>query len=97
MTDSPPYRLDISGLDPPDEPGAPTDLGERSEVQHRGTNAQNRGRPWVGIHFDCCGVYLRVYRNAEGTAYEGFCPRCCRKVKLRVGPGGTNARFFVAD
>jgi len=53
-------------------------------------------QPWVGIHFDCCGRYARVYRNAEGTAYEGRCPDCLRTVRLRVGPGGTSSRFFTA-
>ncbi|MCH7993063.1 MAG: hypothetical protein IIB57_01315 [Planctomycetes bacterium] len=55
------------------------------------------GRPWVGIHFNCCAVYSRIYRNADGTAYRGACPRCCRPVMLRVGSEGTDARFFVAE
>lgn len=56
-----------------------------------------RGRPWVGIRFDCCGVYSRIYRNRPGTEYAGRCPRCGRRVKLKVGPGGTSARFFIAE
>lgn len=55
-----------------------------------------RGRPWVGIVFECCGLYARVYRNRDATAYEGRCPGCTRRVKLRVGPGGTDCRFFSA-
>jgi len=55
------------------------------------------GRPWVGVRFDCCGVYCRVYKRADGLAYEGRCPRCGRQVRLRVGPDGTAARFFVAE
>ena len=54
-------------------------------------------RPWVGILFECCGVYARVYRNPEGTTYLGRCPRCLRRVRLRVGPGGTMSRFFRAE
>lgn len=54
-------------------------------------------RPWVGIHFECCGAYARVYRNAEGSAYVGWCPRCQRQIRLKVGPGGTCDRFFRAS
>jgi hypothetical protein len=54
-------------------------------------------RPWVGIKFDCCGVYTRVYRNRDDTAYTGHCPKCLRKIRLAVGPGGTDARFFAAE
>ena len=54
-------------------------------------------RPWVGIRFECCGAYSRVYRNTDGTAYEGRCPRCLKQVRLRVGPDGTSARFFTAE
>ena len=83
MDETPPYHLDIAGLnDPNAENGNTLDL---------------RGRPWVGIHFDCCAVYARIYRNPEGTAYHGACPRCRRSVTLRVGPDGTDARFFVAE
>lgn len=81
--DQPPYRLDIEGLNDPHGQGdAAPGLS---------------GRPWIGIRFDCCGAYTRLYRNPEGTAYAGHCPRCLRRVTLRIGPDGTDARFFVAE
>ena len=83
MDKPPPYRVDVDGVE--------------DRTGRTSGRANLRGRPWVGIHFDCCGVYTRIYRNAAGTAYEGRCPCCLRKVQLRVGPDGTDARFFTAQ
>jgi len=55
----------------------------------------NVGRPFVSVHFTCCGVYTRVYRTADGAAYRGRCPRCGVGVNFRVGENGTSARFFT--
>lgn len=53
-------------------------------------------RPFLGIYFDCCRVYRRIYKDPGGTAYRGRCPRCLKAVVLRVGPGGRPDRFFRA-
>jgi hypothetical protein len=78
----PPYRLEIAGLEEGEGPGG---------------GGAGPARPWVGVHFDCCGVYTRIYRNSVGTAYEGRCPKCLRSLRLSVGPDGTDARFFKAE
>ena len=81
MIDQPPYHIEIEGVED--------------------TSSESAGglkdRPWIGICFDCCGAYTRVYRNREGTAYVGRCPRCLRAIRLRVGADGTDARFFSAE
>jgi hypothetical protein len=68
--------------------------------EHRGTSddsaGKTGGRRFVGIHFMCCDVYSRVYVNRPETAYVGNCPRCMRRVELKIGPGGTDSRFFTA-
>ncbi|MEW6199119.1 MAG: hypothetical protein AB1601_10725 [Planctomycetota bacterium] len=52
--------------------------------------------PYVGILFECCGVYVRVYRRPEQKYYRGRCPKCLRAVRLRIGRDGTDARLFRA-
>lgn len=54
------------------------------------------GRRFLGVTFACCDIYARIYINKDETAYEGRCPRCCKPLRLRIGPGGMDARFFTA-
>lgn len=56
----------------------------------------NNKRQFLGIMFECCNVYGRIYKNKEGTFYVGKCPRCLREIKIRVGEGGSENRFFRA-
>lgn len=83
MPDDPPYILEIEGIDDENAgpPGASSDPGTRN---------------WIGVQFECCGVYSRIYRNRQGTAYAGYCPRCSRTVRVRIGPDGTSHRMFRA-
>ncbi len=55
------------------------------------------GRPYIGILFDCCGVYARVYRQPDEMMYHGHCPKCLRKVRVRVGKDGVATRIFRAS
>ena len=71
--------------------------GDELEEGPGGGSSSLRGRPWVGIVFECCTVYSRVYRNRPGTAYIGWCPQCGRRIRISIGTDGTNARFFSAS
>ena len=54
-----------------------------------------KGRPFLSVLFACCSVYQRIYRNSEGTAYAGRCPKCGKPVRFVVGEGGMKERQFV--
>lgn len=51
-------------------------------------------RPHRGILFTCCNVYARVYLNAKEDAFVGWCPRCAKRLELRVDPDGSSDLFF---
>jgi hypothetical protein len=53
------------------------------------------GRRFVGVKFECCATYARIYINREDTDNVGNCPRCAKQVRLKIGAGGTEARFFT--
>ncbi len=57
--------------------------------------SSNVGRPFLSVHFACCGVYQRIYKSNDGKSYTGRCPRCGLPVQFAVGPGGTSSRTFV--
>jgi hypothetical protein len=60
-------------------------------------DSQSNERPYVGVHLQCCNVYVRAYLNAAGNAYVTFCPRCTTQVRIRaVAEGGSTDHFFSA-
>jgi hypothetical protein len=84
----------LSGLRSLTVAGENLDLS--SDAMRSAGESNRRRRPFVGIHFACCGVYAHISLNRERTAYLGHCPRCLKKVEIKIGPGGTDSRFFTA-
>jgi len=81
MEGDPDYIVDVSGL-----ARTPGDAPARPDG----------ARPYICVYFECCGVYNRVYRRPQDALYVGWCPKCLRKVRVRVGPNGVSTRFFRA-
>jgi len=57
----------------------------------------NSKRPYIGVLFKCCRVYSRIYLNAKGDAFVGWCPKCSTKMEVMVSPTGSDSRFFTAE
>jgi hypothetical protein len=79
MRDDRDYKLDL------------TNHGQQPATR----NPQPSTRPFLSVHFVCCNVYCRIYRNLDGTRYEGRCPRCAKPVTFAIGRDGTDARSFI--
>jgi len=86
MRDDRDYKLDLSSA--AQEPAAAGNAANAPQP----SPATNR--PFISVQFDCCNVYLRIYRSADGAAYRGRCPKCGKPVHFAVGQGGTDSRVF---
>lgn len=65
--------------------------------EHEAASAEVAGnRCWIGIHFECCCVYTRLYRAAGADRYVGRCPKCRTPVTVRVSPDGVSTSFIRA-
>jgi hypothetical protein len=53
-------------------------------------------KKFLGIQFLGCNTYGRLYPNKENSHFVGRCPRCGLTLKVKIGEGGLNDRFFRA-
>jgi len=78
------YKVEISGISSSDSAAS---ASQRTPSP----------RPFLSIHFACCGVYQRIYRTEDGKAYSGHCPRCAKPVHFAIGANGTDTRYFRVE
>jgi hypothetical protein len=72
----------------------PIDIYDDSNTPREPVGGQ--ARPYLGVLFECCGVYARVYRRPDAPQYEGRCPKCLRELHVRVAADGVNTRLLRA-
>jgi hypothetical protein len=65
-----------------------------SEMIAMSQSGQSEKRSFLGVMFECCKVYVRVYIDPSGEAYNGRCPRCSKTVRFVVGEGGSGSRTW---
>ena len=71
-------------------------MAEVRDMQEDDTNKPQK-RQFLGVWFECCHAYGRLYKNKEGTCYRGRCPKCLRSVRVpidRNSDSATDRRFF---
>ncbi|MFA5865931.1 MAG: hypothetical protein WC975_14760 [Phycisphaerae bacterium] len=79
-----------------DEPDYILELGGYRQPRESAEQSDREGRAYISVLFECCNVYSRVYKNTQRTAYVGWCPKCARKIQVRIAADGVNCRFFRA-
>jgi hypothetical protein len=64
---------------------------------NRNSGPANQKKPFIGVFWECCKIYSRIYLNKKETAYVGWCPRCAKRVQLNLSPIGSKSRFFTVS
>jgi len=53
-----------------------------------------RENKFIGILFECCNIYRRIYMNKEKNAYEGKCPNAMERLRWRLDQAERRHVFF---
>ena len=77
--------LDLSSDPAPRRGHDSEEVTVRSPLSDQNTGQSPPKRKFLGIKFNCCGVYHHIYINKDGTAYEGRCPKCMVPIRLKIG------------
>jgi hypothetical protein len=67
------------------------------EEDNNNEKPQGEKRKFLGVWFECCHAYGRLYKNKAGTKYIGRCPKCLRSLSVEINANSekaTNRRFF---
>jgi len=80
----------------PAKPGEVIDVVSSADQATSANGAGEEARPWIGVHFECCGVYTRLSRRQDAKQYEGRCPKCGLPIRVSVGPDGVATRLLRA-
>ena len=76
---------------------------DASSEPTRGSKGNNKKqaspdrRQFLGVQFDCCRTYSRIYINRDRTAFVGHCPKCGKQIHVKISPDGMDAKFFSAS
>jgi len=54
------------------------------------------GRSYIGVHYECCQVYSRVYLKQEQKKQISHCPKCGNAFHIKFSENGTDSPFWLA-
>jgi hypothetical protein len=90
------FRLDLLDTQATRQPIQNTSAESESFGRGDGPSTANPpGAGFLQVYFQCANAYTRATKNREQTAYFTACPKCGKKARFLIGPGGTAKRSFT--
>jgi hypothetical protein len=72
-------------------------MDSRFSSDAKAAKKESHKKAYISIYWKCCHVFSRVHKNRQGSAYQGYCPRCRAPLVVPIGAGGTQQRTFIAE